>query len=153
MLKFLIYTFLVIIALIIGWRYLPDHIRDKTAAFIGLAARGNKQEVKRFVEDVVLPKDPREKRKVLLEELKKNITELKERNNLSLGVKPDTNHNIKSAIHLKQTSSDQLIGAAGGIIKELEDANGDESIGQKITERIIDAVLPSRKEAAECVIK
>lgn len=153
MFKFLIYTFLVIVVLIVGWRYLPEHIRNKTAAFIGLAARGNKQEVKRFVEDVVLPKDIKEKRKILLEELKKNITELKGRNIVSKEIKSQTNHNTESATSLKKASTDQLIGAAGGIIKELEDANNDESIGQKITERIIDAVLPSRKETAECVIK
>lgn len=152
MFKFFIYTFLVIAALVIGWHYLPDYVRDRAVAFIGIAARGDKQEVKKFVEDVVLPKDPKEKRKVLLEELKKNITELKKRNIVSQEIKSQTNYNTESVTPLKKASADQLIGAAGGIIKELEDANGDGTIGQKITERIIDAILPPRKEA-ECKIK
>lgn len=152
MIKFFIYTFLVITALVIGWRYLPDHIRNKASAFIGIAAKGDKQEVKRFVEDVALPKDPKEKRKTLLEELKKNVAELKRRNIVPQGIKSSASDNTESATSLKKASADQLIGAAGGIIKELEDANNDESIGQKITERIIDAVLPSRQEA-ECKVK
>jgi len=151
MLKFLIYISVLVFAITISWHYLPPHIREKAAAFVGIARKGDKQEVKRFIEEVILPPDPKKRREVLLKELKKNITEVKQRfsNKTKDNAPAKTSSNESS---FASASSGELIGSAEDLIKELEEANDDASIGEKITERIIDTILPPQS-TMECKVK
>lgn len=130
-----------------GWRYVPSGVRAGILGFVGIAAQGNRAEVKHFIQDIVLPKDPQERRAALAGELEKNIAELKRRIGADqggvtapsdLGVTPDA-----PGAAIRTASTQELLSAAASMIKELESANKDESLGGKVMGRILDTVLPA----------
>ena len=143
--KFLLSSILIIFAVAAGWYYVPQDFKDKTAAFIGVAASRDTGEIKNFIGDVILPQDPEKRREVLVKELKKNLLEIKERI-----VK--TEKDGKAAAPLKKINAktiEEIISSSEGIIKELEESNDDSSLGEKIQDRVLDLVLPS-KASGQC---
>lgn len=153
--------FLVVVLLFIltvGWYYLPINIRDKAAAFLGLALRRDSGEIKRFVADVALPQEPEKRRKVLLEELKKNVTEIKRRSATALKTSkekdesyPDNSPDIPSSgkTYPTDASTKELITTSEQIIEELEKTISDQSLGRKLTSKILDTIFPSREESCK----
>lgn len=130
--KFLSATMLVIFASAVGWYYLPQNWREKVFASVGVALRGDKQEVKEFINGTLLPQDPEKRRAALLGELKKKLSEVKKGSTDGL-------------------TSQNFVGTVEEIVKELEAANHDVSIGREITERILGRISPSVKSGAvEC---
>ena len=146
-----------------GWRYVPQDVRAGLLGAIGIAASGDRIEVKHFIEDVVLPKDPAARRGALTSELEKNIAELKSRIEASKSEivaaataadASPSDASVSSApdAKIRRASSQELIGAAAGIIKELESVNKDASVGQRVIERILDTMLPA-PSASACPVK
>ena len=150
--RFLTSTLLMIALAVAGWHYAPQNAKEGVLGIVGIAKRGNTAEVKHFIEDVVLPKDPAERRSALTSELEKNIAELKRRivagkdDIAAFGSSPAPDAKICAA------SSQDLISASEEIVKELESANKDMSVGEKATQRILDAVLPV-KQSPVCPVK
>lgn len=141
--RFLLYTILIIGGTAIGWSYLPENIREKTTAFLGTVLRGDKKEIQEFIGDKILPKDPEEKRAVLLETLKEKVLEIKKQ----------TGDKTKSGESFENTSSAQknsqtlagAIKATEDIIAKLEGINTDASIGGKVVDKITQYILPGKK--------
>lgn len=144
--------------LTVGWYYLPINIRDKAAAFLGIALRRDSGEIKRFVADVTPPQEPEKRRKVLFEELKKNVTEIKRRS--ATGVKtpkekdesyPNGSPDIPNSSKAYPTdeSTQELITTSEQIIEELEKTISDQSLGRKLTSRILDVIFPSQEESCK----
>lgn len=136
-----------IVLVAVGWRYVPSGVRAGILGFVGIAVEGNRAEVKHFIQDIVLPKDPAGRRVALAGELEKNIAELKRRagtdqgraaTSSNSGVTPDA-----PGAAIRTASTQELLGAAESMIKELESANKDESLGAKVMGRILDGVLPT----------
>ena len=140
--KFLLSSILIIFAVAAGWYYVPQDFKDKTAAFIGVAASRDTGEIKNFIGDVILPQDPEKRREVLVKELKKNLLEIKER-------AMNTGKAITFPKKLNTKTIEEIISSSEGIIKELEESNDDSSLGEKIQDRVLDLVLPS-KASGQC---
>ena len=120
-------------------------------AFVGAAAIHDTGEIKNMIKNSVLPQNPEEKREVLIRELKKNLKEIKE------ATSPQTslNQKLKSAVSVdpKPAPSQkikELISSSESAIEKLEEANGDKSVTEKITERVLEIIMPS-KEKIECL--
>ena len=122
-------------------------------SFIGAAATRDTGEIKNIFKETVLPKNPEEKREVLIQELKKNLREIKEvadpGNYISQNPKSSTAINKNTAS--SQNKIKELISSSENAIEKLEESNGDKSITEKITERVIEIILPG-KEKTKCVL-
>ena len=129
----------------VGWHYTPRHTRERLLGFIGIVSRGNVGDVKTAIGDLILPEDPEERREILIGELKKNLRELRAQAGEGEAA-ADASGVQASAIAAASTG--ELIAASEDIIKELEAANGDKSVGGTIIERIIDRALPA--QSVEC---
>lgn len=148
MVKFFLATLFIIFLVAAGWYYLPVTLRDKVAAFIGIAASRDTGEIKTLVEDVILPSDPQERRAVLIGELKKNIALLKQKSPtgvLRQAAKKPTDGKVNEA-----ASIEEIVGASEKILDELEVANGDASVREKITERIFDTIFSPKSAPVDC---
>lgn len=139
----------ILIAALAGasWHYASPQTREALLGFIGLASRRDAGEIRRAIGDAVLPDDPIARRAVLAEGLKRSIRELQRRTitdeqgteaAAAAGFVPDK--------ELAGKTTADILAGAGNAITELEGANKDESAGTKITERILERILP----AAQC---
>lgn len=146
MIRFFITTLLVISAVAAGWYYTPANVKAQILGFVGIAA--SRREIKNFIEDVVLPADPEERREILVQELKKNVGELKRRavqgGAIEAGVAVAREDAASPA--LAKAKTEEVIGASEKLLDELRQANDDKSVGGTIIERIIDRVLPATQE-------
>ncbi len=129
--KFFTTILVIIFASAVGWYFMPEGWRGKISSAASIALRGDKQEIKKFIGKTVLPEDPEKRRTVLLGELKKSLAEVKKGGADGL-------------------TSQNFLGTVEEIVKDLEEANHDKSIIQKITERVVDKVFPVKNEAAQC---
>lgn len=159
---FLFLTLFIIAVVAIGWRYLPQHIRERASALVATALRRDSGDVEGFlresVRNKVLPQSPEKRRKKATQELKKYVGELKKR--VSTRSSKDTSlvdaeEGVSATVgdDPGSASTEALIGASERLIEELEDANGDKSLGAEIRDRVLDAVLPGKKESAACSVQ
>lgn len=134
----------------IGWRYASPRTREQLLGFVGMAARRDTGEARRVIGDAVLPQDPRERRASLTGDLHRRIRELQRRDiaetqgadaALAAGLAPDT--------ALADVPAADVLAGALDIIKELEGANDDASLGTRVTERILERLLPDAACKAE----
>lgn len=145
----------------VGWRYVPESTREKLLGAVGIAARRDRAEIKHYIQDVILPKDPQARRAALARELDKNIAELKRRieadkdelpapvaDAVGSGARADAGAPDAS---IRAATGRDLIGAAGDMVKELEHANRDTGLIRQAGERILDAILPA--PAPACSVK
>lgn len=141
--RFFSSALLIIVLVWFGWHYTPPEVKSRILKTVGIAARRDPVEIRHFLRDVVLPADPAERRAVLTSELKENIAELKRRVDAP-ALAPASDPELSKA------SLPELISASDGIIRELEVSHRDMSLKEKVTERVLDAVLP---RPAECPVK
>lgn len=147
--RIVISTIFTFIALASGWYFVPNNIKSKTLAFVGAAVEHDSGEIKNIFKDAVLPENPEEKREILIQELKKNLKEIKE----AAILPPFANQKLKSAGPPDKNIASkikELISSSESAIEKLEEANDDKSVIEKITERVIEIILPD-KETDECV--
>jgi hypothetical protein len=149
MIRFLASTIVLIVGLGAGWYYTPVGVKERVLGFVGLAAP--RYEVKNFIDDVVLPPDPEERREVLVKELKKNVGELKRRSIRSGTVEEKALAAVEAGASpaIAAASTASVAAAADKLLDELEKSSSDKSVGGQILERIIERMLPSQ-ESVEC---
>lgn len=123
--------FVIGLASAVGWYFMPEGWRGKISSAASVTLGGNKQEIKKYFKDEILPQDPEKRRTVLLEELKKSLTEVKKEGAGGL-------------------ASQNFLASAEEIVKDLEEANHDKTLSQKIVERVVNKILPVKNETAEC---
>ncbi|MDP3710146.1 MAG: hypothetical protein Q8R29_00270 [bacterium] len=140
--RFLIYTILIIGGVTIGWSYLPQNVKEKTTAFLGTVLRGDKKEIQEFIGDKILPKDPEEKREVLLGALKENILKIKKQ---VTGKAGGSFENTSSVQKGNSGLNSSLLKETEDIISKLEGISADASIGGKVVDKITQYILPERK--------
>lgn len=134
--RFIFSAVLMLLMVATGWYYAPQNIRDQLTAFIGIATRRDTGEIKNFLTDSVLPQDPKERREVIIQELKKNVAELKRRSD-------PKKEKAKAADPKVQTlTMEEIIKSSEAALDELEKSNEDKPVSQTITERIIEKILP-----------
>ena len=154
--KFFVSTIFTIALVAAGWHYAPQNVKTALLGAVGIAAWGNGPEIKHFITDVALPKDPAERRAVLENALEKNIAELKARiadgkNEISAAeagvASPVSDAAVRSA------SSRELISSSERIIADLAAINKDTGIAGKITELILNVFAPKSASSADCPVK
>ena len=150
--KALILTLFVSAALAFGWYYIPSDTKNKMLAFVGAAAIHDTGEIKNIIKNSVLPQNPEEKREVLIRELKKNLKEIKEATNpqISLNRKSKSTASVNTNL-APSPKIKELISSSESAIEKLEEANGDKSVTEKITERMLEIIMPKASEKTECV--
>src|SRR3989338_1305966 len=105
-----------------------------------------------MIKNSVLPQNPEEKREVLIRELKKNLKEIKEATNpqISLNRKSKSTASVNTNL-APSPKIKELISSSESAIEKLEEANGDKSVTEKITERMLEIIMPKASEKTECV--
>ena len=144
--KFFIYTSLVIFAIAVGRYYIPQSIKEKAMAFIGAAASRDTEEIKTFLGDTLLPQNPKDRREVLIKELKKDLYEIKRRTKKTV----KDGKTITPAEKFDNKTTEEIISSSEDIIKELEVSNNDRPLGQEVGERILDIIFPGRPTPEQC---
>lgn len=126
-----------------GWQYASPPARDALMGFIGMAARRDTGEVRRAIGDMALPKDPAEQRTALTAALDRRVRELQRRELAAVrgedaaraaGFVPDT--------ELADVPAADVLAGAAEIITELKGAPAGVSPGTRVTERILERLLP-----------
>ena len=138
--RIIISSALLLILLVVGWRYTPRHARERLLGFIGVVSQGDADGIKKIIGDMVLPEAPEERREALIGELKENLRELSARTSDEAGL---TGAGDTHDPTLAAAATGELIAASESIVKELEAANDDKSVGGTIVERIVDRILPT----------
>ena len=160
--KFLVSTIFVIALVAAGWRYAPQNVKTALLGAVGIAARGSSPEIKHFLTDVALPKDPAERRQVLENALEKNIAELKTRIADGKDEISAAEAGVASLVFdepavsdtaVRSATSRELISSSERIIADLAAFNKDTGIAGKITERILDVFAPKLSGSADCPVK
>lgn len=143
--------FLLIMAAGIGANYFTslksfaDNVSNQYGAALILAINGKTVEVRNFIGDKILPKNPEEQRKELISELKDSLNQIKNRTLL----------NDKGATSTVMAAANndlvkKLINNSEQIVSQLETVNGNTGIVQTATDRILDVILPIKENAIEC---
>lgn len=115
----------------VGWYFMSEGWRGKISGAASVALRGDKQEIKKYFKDTVLPQDPAKRRTVFLQELKKSLAEIKKEN-------------------AGGSVGKDFIVAAEEVVKGLEEANHDKTLGREVSERIINKILPVEDKVDKC---
>lgn len=119
-------TIIGILLLAVAWYYVPEPTRNKVVTFTGKAAEQEPGRITELAKEEFLPKDPVEKREILIGELKKNVESIKTGTDIP-----------KSIIEAEK------------LLAELELVNKEKPIASNVLNRALDLVLPSK--AQECV--
>jgi len=132
---------------------LANNIANQYGAALILAINGKTTEVRNFIDDKILPKDPEEQRQNLINELKNNLSELKSKTSASnyAGIKDSKATSTVMATTSGSTSINNLINDSQNIINQLESTNQNKTMTQNAAERILDVILPLKEKAVECV--
>lgn len=130
--KLIISTIIGLLALAVIWYYVPEPTRNKVITFTDKALQRDSSEIPAFAREEFLPKDPAEKRELLIGELKKNVEDIK-----------------KGLLAQAGTELPKSIIESEKLLAELEHANKEKTITTGVLDRALDLVLPSR--AKECV--
>lgn len=146
--RFFIYTVGLVAVLAVGWHYVPADTRGKAQAFLGAVVGRNTQEIRNIAAENILPQDPKEKQKKIIEELKKNMAAIKRR---AISERPTAAvpTGAKEQAGSSQESVEVLIDSSDKLLQKLEDASGGQSFSANIADRIVGAILPPL-EKAQC---
>lgn len=129
-----------------GWHYVSPRTRDAILGFIGMAQRRDTAEVQRMIGDSLLPEDPAERRVALTADLDARIRELRRREvaaaqgsgvAAAAGLLPDP--------EFAAVPTPDILAGASQAVRALEEVNKDASVKTKVTERILDRILPARQ--------
>lgn len=169
--KILFLILFVGIVVLVAWRHLPVEMRQKGAAFVGIALKRDGQEFKKFVEDAVIPQSSEKRREVLIKELKSNIQEIKRQVAPPYKGENPTAFSSESVLQQKESEKNdlarpdaksadnspfgevtkELIIRSEKVIQELEKVNNDNGLQREVASRVLDKILPSKEELTDCV--
>lgn len=127
-------TFVFLFGFAVVWYYLSPATRDKTMAFIGSALQRDTREIAATLVDEFTPESPQEKEKALFSKLKENFTEVK-----SVLNKQDKESAAKNDVEKVLAESEKLV-------QELEAINKEDGVKEKLMDRVLDSVFPSRDQ-------
>lgn len=157
-----LFVFLLIIGVGSGISYyfLPKDAWDNFPAVALMALKGRSEEIRNTIAEDF--KDPQEKRQELITGLKTNMEEIKSRlegggqvvGSVSSGYHSSQNaQNSSTTDNLKEVPTQKLIEDSDNLITQLQASNNDLTIGQKITDKIMNAILPISENSTgtECV--
>lgn len=154
---FFFLTLLIIAIVAVGWRYLPQSIREKASAFIAATLRKDSTEIKNLLRENILSQNPEKRRAVLTQELKRHVREVKKRVAMKPVAGVEKNEDgllsilrLPSDDELQAASTQSIVDGAEQLIEALEDANDDTSIGAEIRDRVLEWVLPAKRGQVEC---
>ena len=141
--KALVSTLMIAAVAGMGWRYASPQTREALLGFVGMASRRDAVGLRQGIKDAVLPQDPAERRTVLTDGLKRDIRELqrraiREEQGLSAAVTAGFDEDAGQS----GKTITEILAGAGNTVTELENANKDASLGTKVTERILERILP-----------
>lgn len=158
--KILAIFILIMAAGIASYYYLPigKSFAEQIKALVMLALNGTKEQVRGFIDDKILPKNPEEQRKILINELKNNLDQLKKKisgsnsnsnaaNAVSVGAK---NFVSSSRDYINNESVNNLIDNSQNLINQLENTNGNNGVVQTAAERILEVILPIKEKTVDC---
>ncbi|OGZ97008.1 MAG: hypothetical protein A3J10_04295 [Candidatus Sungbacteria bacterium RIFCSPLOWO2_02_FULL_54_10] len=128
---------------IAGWHYAPPQMRDSLLGLVGMASRRDTAQIRRVIGDAVLPEDPITRRAVLAQDIQRSIRELQRRAiTETRGADAALAAGLGEDQELAGKTSAEILAGAGNAVAALEGANKDTSVGMKITERILERILP-----------
>ncbi len=156
--KKILAIFLLIMAIgIASYYYLPigKSLAEQTKALMILALNGTKEQVRGFIDNKILPKNPEEQRKVLINELKNNLNQLKNKISpattiVSGGGKSSISNPNPNLTNNSNNSVANFIDNSEKLINQLEAANQNRTITQNAAERILDVILPIKEKTVDC---
>ena len=156
--KKILAIFLLIMATgIASYYYLPigKSLAEQTKALMILALNGTKEQVRGFIDNKILPKNPEEQRKVLINELKNNLNQLKNKISpaatiVSGGGKSSISNPNPNLTNNSNNSVANFIDNSEKLINQLEAANQNRTITQNAAERILDVILPIKEKTVDC---
>ncbi len=131
--RFFVVSVLMVSIVSIGWRYAPGGMREKLLGFAGLANFSSWTDPLR---DAVVPQDPVRRRQSAIHALKEKIGAIQGQVEAieSFGVSESDATFLEG---IGKTASE-----AAELITRLEEANDEQSLGERVAARVIDAVLP-----------
>ena len=128
----------------VSWHYASPRTHESLLGFIGMASRRDTAEGRRALGDVILPKDPAARRAALTGQLGKSIRELQRRAIATQqGADAATAAGFAADDTLAAKKTAEILAGVANAIKELEGANTDASLGTRVTERILERILPT----------
>ena len=145
--KFLFILIITLFAVSLGWQSLSQDLREQALTLITIAKNRDREGAKAFLYDILASESPRDKRQEIIERLKDRVGELKEEEKR---ISSSGNSFVFDGGIDGHPILPVLIESADGIIKELEDANKKETIGEIITEKISDTLFPQNAKICEC---
>lgn len=154
MLKAVFYIILLAIGFSVVWNYLPSNIKNEVTSLGSYISQDNKDSIKKLPGavlkkgvDLVMPENPRDKRTYLIEKLSENIQEIESQF-------PDSEISGKlgssTSNSLKITKVKEIVLNSKELLKELERANTDQSVTEKITGKTLDIITPSKISPNVC---
>ncbi len=120
---------------------------------------GRTVQIKNSFEEILPKSDSQKEREVLLGDLKNNLQELKtradQRENTISGIKNEvanlkSENNVSSSPNLSALSNQEIIKNTENIINKLESNNNNQSVIERITSKVFDAILPTKETKVEC---
>ena len=145
--KELITGLMIAVAGAVGWHYASPQTRETLLGFVGMASRRDTQELRHTIRDAVLPEDPIARRAALAKNIQRSIRELQRREiTAERGAETAIAGGFAEDEELSGKTTAEVLAGARNAVAELEGANKDTSVGTKITERILERILP----AAQC---
>lgn len=142
MLRILLYFFIVVGILGVGWSYLPTGFKTQTSALISSLAGGDTQKAKNLAVDNLLPPDPVKERKELISKLRSNLEKIKKETEKSSSDEP-------TLLFRDNEETLNLLKSSEGIIKQLETASEKESISRSVVDKITDKIFPTRNSSTK----
>ena len=147
--RFFITTAVIVLAAGAGWRYAPLGMRESMLGFIA----GARQRSSVAVRDAVsraLPDDPLVRRVAAAAELRQTITDMEKRAGIraaSHGISPE--QSTAMSLDARDASEADIVKKAEELIRELESAAPEPSLPRRVTERVLDAILPASKNRTD----
>lgn len=120
---------------------------------------GRTIEIKNSFEEILPKSESQKEQEILLGDLKNNLNELKNRANQrqnTIGdiknevVKMKSENNASSSLNLSEIPTQQIIENTETIINKLESNNNNQSVIERITGKVFDAILPTKETKVEC---
>jgi hypothetical protein len=120
-----------ILALAVIWYYVPEPTRNKLVNFTGKVIQHDPKELPELAKRGFFPKDPEEKREILIGQIKTNLERIK------TGLPAQTGTEVPKSI-----------AEAERLLVELKAANQEKTIATGVLDRALEAILPSK--ISEC---
>ncbi len=161
MLKILFYIFLLAVGFSVVWNYLPLNIKDEVTSLGSYVSQDNKNSIKELPGavlkkgvDLVMPENPRDRRTFLIERLTENIQDIDSQfSDSDSGSGVSGKLGASSSNSSKVLKTKEILVSSKELLKELERANTEQSITEKITAKTLEIITPSKVSPEACKVQ